>query len=249
MRRGPQEIAPRYARAFLVPSGYSSPRSASMTCSARATSPSNRPSQRPSSTRCAGWRKTPWRTIQAQLPTIPYRCHAASQPRGLAGSAVAAGLTCRTKRIVPPSMTSRRPSASPRRTPTPTAAEAWRGHASASTATPRAMPRRPSSTTIHIGGSPTTPPEFTHVSSPLPRKPESRKTGPAVVRLVTRYQDRAFELVRLALQRAPAEQRSALFRDTILADPALQPIHRRLRSLESLKLDPPKPTRSSSPPG
>ncbi len=30
-------------------------------------------------------------------------------------------------------MTLRRPSASPRRTPTPTAAEAWRGHASAST--------------------------------------------------------------------------------------------------------------------
>jgi eukaryotic-like serine/threonine-protein kinase len=68
----------------------------------------------------------------------------------------------------------------------------------------------------------------------------SRKTGPVAVRLVTRYRDRAFELVGLALKCAPAEQRSALFR-AISADPALKPIQRWLRSLESLKLDPPTP--------
>jgi tetratricopeptide (TPR) repeat protein/tRNA A-37 threonylcarbamoyl transferase component Bud32 len=77
---------------------------------------------------------------------------------------------------------------------------------------------------------------------------ESRKTGPVAVRLVNRYQARAFELVRLALQRAPAEQRSVLFRDTIQVDPALQPIRRWLRSLESLKLDPPRPTGASPSP-
>ena len=61
---------------------------------------------------------------------------------------------------------------------------------------------------------------------------ESRKSGPAAVRLVTRYMDRAVDLVRLALERAPALQRSVLLRETIPADPALQPIRRRLRSLD-----------------
>jgi eukaryotic-like serine/threonine-protein kinase len=76
---------------------------------------------------------------------------------------------------------------------------------------------------------------------------ESRMTGPVAVRLVNRYQDRAFELVRLALQRAPAEQRSKLLRDTMVPDPALQPIRRWLRSLENLDRVPPKPPPSSSP--
>jgi tetratricopeptide (TPR) repeat protein len=77
---------------------------------------------------------------------------------------------------------------------------------------------------------------------------ESRKTGPPAVRLVARYTDRAADLVRLALERAPAEQRSVLVRETIRNDPALQPIRRRLRQLESLKFDQPEPRQSSSPP-
>ena len=86
-----------------------------------------------------------------------------------------------------------------------------------------------------------------YAQSAIAADSESRKTGPVAVRLVTYYQDRAFELVRLALRRAPAEQRSALFRDTIRDDPALQPIRRWLRSLEGLKLDPLTPPRSSPP--
>ncbi|MGP0063057.1 MAG: protein kinase domain-containing protein [Isosphaeraceae bacterium] len=74
---------------------------------------------------------------------------------------------------------------------------------------------------------------------------ESRKTGPVAVRVVTRYQDRAFDLFKLALQRAPAEQRSSLLRDTITTDPALQPIRRRLRTLEGINGKPTKPAQRS----
>ncbi|HKI20315.1 MAG TPA: tetratricopeptide repeat protein, partial [Isosphaeraceae bacterium] len=78
---------------------------------------------------------------------------------------------------------------------------------------------------------------------------EARSTRQNADRLILRYQDLAMELVRLALQHAPAEQRSALFRNTILIDPVMQPIRKRLRLLESLKIDQPAPPRSPSPPG
>ena len=77
---------------------------------------------------------------------------------------------------------------------------------------------------------------------------ESRKTGPVAVRVVTRYLERSVDLVRLALERAPADERSMLFRETMLTDPALLPIRRRLRSLESLKFDPQSPAQPRSAP-
>jgi tetratricopeptide (TPR) repeat protein len=76
---------------------------------------------------------------------------------------------------------------------------------------------------------------------------EARSTRQNADRLILRYQDSAVALVRLALRRAPAEQRSTIFRETIQIDPALQPIRQRLRSLESLTIDQPTPPRSSSP--
>jgi hypothetical protein len=66
---------------------------------------------------------------------------------------------------------------------------------------------------------------------------QARKNGPDTVRLVSRYQDRAVELVRSALLRAPAEQRANLLRETIMADPALKPLERRLRALAAPGLD------------
>ena len=44
------------------------------------------------------------------------------------------------------------------------------------------------------------------------------------VRIVMRYLERSVNLVRLALELAPAEQRSALLRETIMIDPTLLPI-------------------------
>ena len=58
---------------------------------------------------------------------------------------------------------------------------------------------------------------------------ESRKTGPVAVRVVRRYLDRAVELARLALERAPQEQRAQILNETILKDPMLEPIARRLK--------------------
>ena len=59
---------------------------------------------------------------------------------------------------------------------------------------------------------------------------EARKTGPAAVTLVSRYQDHAVALVSLALDRLPADRRASVFRETILPDPYLEPIKRRLRA-------------------
>jgi tRNA A-37 threonylcarbamoyl transferase component Bud32 len=58
---------------------------------------------------------------------------------------------------------------------------------------------------------------------------EARRTGPDALILVTRYQDRAVELVNEALQSIPPEQRAAFWRNQIQTDPALQPLSRRLR--------------------
>jgi tetratricopeptide (TPR) repeat protein/tRNA A-37 threonylcarbamoyl transferase component Bud32 len=49
---------------------------------------------------------------------------------------------------------------------------------------------------------------------------------------VERYQDRAVELVKLALERTPAERRAAFWHDQVAADPALRPLQRRLRKLQ-----------------
>jgi eukaryotic-like serine/threonine-protein kinase len=60
---------------------------------------------------------------------------------------------------------------------------------------------------------------------------EARRTGQDAIHLVSRYQDRAMALIRVALERAPADRRSTLLRETIQPDPALQPIRRRMKSL------------------
>ena len=78
---------------------------------------------------------------------------------------------------------------------------------------------------------------------------ESRKTGPAAVRVVTRYLKRSVNLERLALDLVPAEQRSVPMRKTIMTDPTLQPIRRRLKSLERLKFEQQLPAQVSSAPG
>jgi tetratricopeptide (TPR) repeat protein/tRNA A-37 threonylcarbamoyl transferase component Bud32 len=49
---------------------------------------------------------------------------------------------------------------------------------------------------------------------------------------VERYQDRAVELVKLALERTPAERRAAFWQGQVAADPALRPLQRRLRWLQ-----------------
>jgi eukaryotic-like serine/threonine-protein kinase len=78
---------------------------------------------------------------------------------------------------------------------------------------------------------------------------ESRKTGPSAERIVARYLDRATELARLALERAPAGERSQILRDTMIPDPLLLPIRRRLKSLETLRFDREPPAQLTSAPG
>ncbi len=70
----------------------------------------------------------------------------------------------------------------------------------------------------------------------------SRNTPGAVARILS-YQDLALNLLRRALQLAPAEQRVRIRRDMMENDPALQPpaIHRRLRSLDKELVDQPAP--------
>ena len=60
--------------------------------------------------------------------------------------------------------------------------------------------------------------------------PESQ--GRLAVTLVERYQDRAVALVKLALERTPAERRAAFWQGQVAADPALRPLQRRLRPLQ-----------------
>jgi tetratricopeptide (TPR) repeat protein len=63
---------------------------------------------------------------------------------------------------------------------------------------------------------------------------ESRKTGPPAVRVVNRYLDQSVNLIRRAMELAPAEQRASL-RDTMKKDPMLGPIRRRLDSLDRVR--------------
>ena len=67
---------------------------------------------------------------------------------------------------------------------------------------------------------------------------EARKTGLDAVYLVSRYHDSALALIRVALQRATLDNRSDLLSELLASDPAFQPIRRRLRSIEGLKLVP-----------
>jgi hypothetical protein len=53
--------------------------------------------------------------------------------------------------------------------------------------------------------------------------------------LVDRYQDRAVALVKLALERTPADRRAAFWDSQISTDPALRPLQRRLRALQPLR--------------
>ena len=61
---------------------------------------------------------------------------------------------------------------------------------------------------------------------------EVGEKGRLAVTLVDRYQDRAVALVKLALERTPAERRAAFWQGQVAADPALRPLQRRLRSLQ-----------------
>jgi len=61
---------------------------------------------------------------------------------------------------------------------------------------------------------------------------EVTATGQTAVLLVDRYQDRAVSLVKVALERTPAEHRAKFWQSQISADPALQPLQRRLRGIQ-----------------
>jgi eukaryotic-like serine/threonine-protein kinase len=61
---------------------------------------------------------------------------------------------------------------------------------------------------------------------------EVKKTGQDAVGLVSRYQDRALALVRQAVMRRPAADRSTFVRNVVQTDPALATLRHRLRSLE-----------------
>jgi tetratricopeptide (TPR) repeat protein len=61
---------------------------------------------------------------------------------------------------------------------------------------------------------------------------EARKKGQESVFLVTRYQDRAADLLREAIQRLPADRRASFVKEVILDDPELKTLHRRLSSMD-----------------
>jgi hypothetical protein len=61
---------------------------------------------------------------------------------------------------------------------------------------------------------------------------EARKTGQESVRLVTRYQDRAANLLREAIRRLPADRRATYLKDVILSEPDLRMLRRRLLSMD-----------------
>ncbi len=61
---------------------------------------------------------------------------------------------------------------------------------------------------------------------------EARKKGQESVLLVTRYQDRAADLLREAIRMLPADRRASFVKDVILADPDLRTLRRRLASMD-----------------
>jgi tetratricopeptide (TPR) repeat protein len=70
---------------------------------------------------------------------------------------------------------------------------------------------------------------YAQAASAIRREP--RKADAAVSSLFIRYRERTLELLQRALDRAPAEQRTTILRETIQADPALRPVRTRLGSL------------------
>ena len=70
---------------------------------------------------------------------------------------------------------------------------------------------------------------------------EARNKRQHADRLVLRYGDLAVDLVHRAIMRTPVEQQAAFFRKTILQDPAMRPILKRLESLERRWIDQPAP--------
>jgi tetratricopeptide (TPR) repeat protein len=70
-----------------------------------------------------------------------------------------------------------------------------------------------------------------HAQAAVVAASEARKTGQAAVRLVSRYQDQATELVRQWLKRLPASERARSLR-ALFQDPAMATLRHRLRSLE-----------------
>jgi len=61
---------------------------------------------------------------------------------------------------------------------------------------------------------------------------EVTQNGPMAVTLVDRYQDRAVALVKLALERTPADRRAEYWHSQVSTDPALRPLQRRLRLIQ-----------------
>jgi tetratricopeptide (TPR) repeat protein/tRNA A-37 threonylcarbamoyl transferase component Bud32 len=72
----------------------------------------------------------------------------------------------------------------------------------------------------------------TYAQAALAAAAEVEAKGRAAVALVERYQDRAIALLKLALERTPAERRAAFWQEQVAADPALRPLQRRLRSIQ-----------------
>ena len=61
---------------------------------------------------------------------------------------------------------------------------------------------------------------------------EARKKGQESVLLVTRYQDRAADLLRGAIRMLPADRRSWFVKEVVLPDPDLRTLRRRLTSMD-----------------
>ena len=61
---------------------------------------------------------------------------------------------------------------------------------------------------------------------------EVETSGPPAETQVESYQDRAVALVKLAVERTPADRRAAFWQDQVEADPALRSLRGRLRSLQ-----------------
>jgi eukaryotic-like serine/threonine-protein kinase len=60
---------------------------------------------------------------------------------------------------------------------------------------------------------------------------EARADGQESLLLITRYQDRAMELLREAIRRLPADQRATFVKDVVLGDPDLRTLRRRVSSM------------------
>jgi tetratricopeptide (TPR) repeat protein len=76
---------------------------------------------------------------------------------------------------------------------------------------------------------------------------EVRRKGPESVLLVSRYQDRAADLLREAIRRLPAGRRASFVKEVILADPELRALRRRLSSMDLAGPAPPRSPGAATP--